>query len=158
MMKFLLSPNGRTSRGGYWAFIGGAILVSIVASVADQVLGTYDTATQSGLFETIIGILLIWPSIAVAIRRFHDRNMTGWWYLILTIAMVIAGVAGGIVGIVMSGADLTAFDSMSELEMMQTLWPAFIGVLLVALYWFWIQLVLPGDRGENKYGPDPLEK
>ena len=26
-----------------------------------------------------LGILI--PTIAVAVRRLHDRNMSGWWYL-----------------------------------------------------------------------------
>jgi uncharacterized membrane protein YhaH (DUF805 family) len=29
------------------------------------------------------------PSIAVTVRRFHDRDMSGWWYLGLTVAGVI---------------------------------------------------------------------
>jgi uncharacterized membrane protein YhaH (DUF805 family) len=40
------------------------------------------------------GLLGIWflailiPSIAVAVRRLHDRDMSGWWYL----GVIIAGM------------------------------------------------------------------
>lgn len=29
------------------------------------------------------------PSIAVGVRRLHDRNMSGWWYLLFFFGMVI---------------------------------------------------------------------
>ncbi len=29
------------------------------------------------------------PSIAVTVRRFHDRDMSGWWYLGLSLAGII---------------------------------------------------------------------
>ena len=158
MFRFLLSPQGRTSRAGYWAFIAILLAVTVAAMVLDNVLGLYDEVSQTGVFETIIGLLSIWPSIAVAIRRFHDRNMTGWWYLILTLAMIVALIGGAVIGGLLSGVDLTNLDSMTEMQMISVFWPGLIGMLLVGIYWFVIQLVLPGTKGDNKYGPDPLEK
>lgn len=34
-------------------------------------------------------LAIIVPSIAVSIRRLHDRDMSGWWYLGLTLAGLI---------------------------------------------------------------------
>lgn len=158
MIRFLLSPYGRTSRGGYWAFIGGLIAITILAVILDAVLGLGDLESESGPFEITVSILSIWPSIAVAIRRFHDRNMTGWWYLILTIMMLVALIGGAFIGGLLSGVDFTALEGMSAVQMMSVFWPSVIGVLIVAIYWFVVQLVLPGTRGDNKYGPDPLAK
>ncbi|GJL95711.1 MAG: hypothetical protein DHS20C05_21160 [Hyphococcus sp.] len=158
MLTFLLSPHGRTSRGGYWAFIGGLFVLTIIAIIADESLGTGGFDTGTGLFEAIVSILAIWPGIAVSVRRFHDRNMTGWWYLILLIAMFVVGIAGAVVGGIISGVDFTAMENMSDTQMISVFWPGILGVMLVAIYWFFIQLVLPGQQGENKYGPDPLAK
>ena len=155
MFRFLLSPNGRVSRGGIWVFTG-AMFAAMVASMAiDHVLGTGGFGEDSGLVEMIVSLLLFWPSIAVSIKRFHDRNMTGWWYLILIILMIAAGLAGVFIGVAM-GAELGDIETMSNAELLVAVWPAFVGMGLVGLYWFVVQMVLPGTRGDNKYGPDPL--
>ena len=155
MFRFLLSPNGRVSRGGIWVFTG-AMFAAMVASMAiDHVLGTGGFGEDSGLVEMIVSLLLFWPSIAVSIKRFHDRNMTGWWCLILMILMIAAGLAGVFIGVAM-GAELGDIETMSNAELLVAVWPAFVGMGLVGLYWFVVQMVLPGTRGDNKYGPDPL--
>lgn len=41
-----------------------------------------------GLYAIYVLVAFI-PSIAVTIRRFHDRDMSGWWYLGLTLAGLI---------------------------------------------------------------------
>lgn len=158
MVRFLLSPHGRTSRGGYWAFIIGLIIVTVLAMVLDEVLGTGGFEAETGVFEAIVSLLAIWPGIAVSVRRFHDRNMTGWWYLILTVGMVVAAIGGAVIGGLISGVDITAMDNMTEDQMILVFWPGLVGVLIVAVYWFVVQLVLPGTKGPNKYGSDPLEK
>ena len=44
------------------------------------------------------------PAIAVQVRRFHDRNISGWWYLALFIGSFIPylGVIPGIAILVIS--------------------------------------------------------
>ena len=155
MFRFLLSPNGRVSRGGIWIFTGAMIAAMVASMAIDHVLGTGGVGEDSGLVEMIVSLLLFWPSIAVSIKRFHDRNMTGWWYLILIILMIAAGIAGVFIGVAM-GAELGDIETMSNAELLVAVWPAFVGMGLVGLYWFVVQMVLPGTRGDNKYGPDPL--
>ena len=155
MFRFLLSPNGRVSRGGIWIFTGAMFAAMVASAAIDHVLGTGGFGEDSGLVEMIVSLLLFWPSIAVSIKRFHDRNMTGWWYLILIILMIAAGIAGVFIGVAM-GAELGDIETMSNAELLVAVWPAFVGMGLVGLYWFVVQMVLPGTRGDNKYGPDPL--
>jgi len=33
------------------------------------------------ILQAIFSLALILPNLAVAVRRFHDRNMSGWWIL-----------------------------------------------------------------------------
>jgi uncharacterized membrane protein YhaH (DUF805 family) len=40
------------------------------------------------VFGAIVGLGLLLPSIAVAIRRLHDTSRTGWWILIGLIPIV----------------------------------------------------------------------
>jgi uncharacterized membrane protein YhaH (DUF805 family) len=30
----------------------------------------------------IVNLLLLWPAVAVSVKRWHDRNRSGWWILI----------------------------------------------------------------------------
>ncbi len=96
--------QGRAARSEYWFF---ALFVFIVAAILTALLfATVDFNTQqvSGLGYVIIAILAVFylailiPSIAVAVRRLHDRNMSGWWYLgfIVLSAIPFVGVVASI--------------------------------------------------------------
>ena len=60
---------------------------------------------EGGISLSMIGLILyalyalaaVLPSIAVTVRRFHDRDMSGWWYLGLSLAGAIP-----VVGIIAS--------------------------------------------------------
>lgn len=102
--------QGRASRSEYWFF---ALFVFIVAAILTGLLfATVDFNTQqvSGLGYVVIAILAVFylailiPSIAVAVRRLHDRNMSGWWYLGFIVLSAIP-----FVGIVASIAMLVIF-------------------------------------------------
>lgn len=91
--------KGRSARGEYWAF---ALLNFLVMMVLGAVFLAFafsfnlfqdieNGAGPSALFTasmivpmSILGIYwlaIIVPSLAVTVRRFHDRDMSGWWYL-----------------------------------------------------------------------------
>ena len=83
--------EGRSPRSEYWWFTLFGVLLGIVTSVLDGFLGTY-TVTSSG--ETIGFINLIFllamllPSIAVAVRRLHDTDRSGWFYLLIFVPLI----------------------------------------------------------------------
>lgn len=96
--------QGRAARSEYWFF---ALFVFIVAGILSALMFAtvdFNTGQISGLGYVIIAILAIFylailiPSIAVAVRRLHDRNMSGWWYLgfIVLSAIPFVGVAASI--------------------------------------------------------------
>lgn len=75
--------SGRARRSEYWWFVLFSILVGIIASVLDSVLGTdFESSAGSGLFSLLANLALLLPSLAVAIRRLHDTDRSGWWVLI----------------------------------------------------------------------------
>ena len=68
--------DGRAGRGEFWWFVLANFLVFVVLAILVQI---------SGIFWILyVGYVLaiIVPSIAVAIRRLHDSNKSGWWLLI----------------------------------------------------------------------------
>ena len=78
--------QGRAARPEYWWFALFNALVSIVASIVDKdVIGV-------PVVQAIVALALIVPTVAVAVRRLHDTNRSGWWLLIAVIPL-IGGVA-----------------------------------------------------------------
>ena len=71
--------SGRACRSEYWYWTLFAILVSIVAVVIDIVVFP---DMEMRPVNTIVGLALFLPGLAVAIRRLHDLDRTGWWFLI----------------------------------------------------------------------------
>jgi len=45
-----------------------------------------------------VNVVLLWPTLAVSIKRWHDRGRTGWWVLVMLVPVVgwlVALVANG---------------------------------------------------------------
>lgn len=106
-MEWILMPlkryadfSGRSRRKEYWMFALLQLIIviglgGVVAAVAAS-MGAQDTSSAlmtSVLFLILIVMLaLIVPSIAVTVRRFHDQNKSGWFYLLALIPY-----AGGLI-------------------------------------------------------------
>ena len=75
--------SGRSSRSEYWWWTLFVIIAGVVLALADMLIGTYNTDTESGLLEGIFGLVTVIPWIAVGVRRLHDINRTGWWVLLI---------------------------------------------------------------------------
>jgi uncharacterized membrane protein YhaH (DUF805 family) len=57
--------------------------------VIATVLGVVDFVLSSpGIIGMIFAVAILIPSIAVAVRRMHDTNRSGWWLLIAFIPIV----------------------------------------------------------------------
>jgi len=74
-----LNFEGRISRSEFW--LKGILPIIVI----NLLLSAVDSAITGGLIATLAGIVLIYPTVAIAIKRFHDRNKSGWWALILLI-------------------------------------------------------------------------
>ncbi len=79
------NTEGRASRSAYWWVILYQCIVMIpLAFLAGYGIGIHSSAL------TVIGYVLIgifWlanivPAITLSVRRLHDTNRSGWWYLI----------------------------------------------------------------------------
>jgi uncharacterized membrane protein YhaH (DUF805 family) len=68
--------NTRSSRAEFWWFMLFQILISVAIIIILPILST--------LFSLIIMI----PSISVAIRRLHDIKKSGWWLLTIFIPLI----------------------------------------------------------------------
>ena len=86
--------NGRASRSEYWwfflftficgyvlSFVGNVIFLAAGYAIDDPI---FLISPLSTLFQLIVLI----PTIAVTVRRFHDVGRSGWWILILLVPCV----------------------------------------------------------------------
>lgn len=85
--------SGRSRRKEYWSFtlmlvavymlLGGLILSAAWRDLVNQQWpAALSTAGWAGLvFGVLFTLAITVPAIAVTVRRLHDRNLSGWWYL-----------------------------------------------------------------------------
>ena len=78
--------TGRARRKEYWMFVLFYLLIYIGLFVIEMLVGS------PGILVLIFALGLLVPSLAVTIRRLHDTNRSGWWFLIAFVPLV-----GGIV-------------------------------------------------------------
>lgn len=100
--------SGRASRSEYWWFqlfywlaLFTFLLVAGLISAAFSD-GGGDLSPAHIVIAIPVGIFflaMIVPLIALQVRRFHDRNISGWWYLVLAVLSFIPYV-GAVIGIV----------------------------------------------------------
>ncbi len=94
--------SGRSRRMEYWMFIlfnfiVTSILSGIAFSSADPSLLNYDPvsfftevfSSFGGILLTLYSLIILVPIIALNVRRLHDRDMVGWWYLGMIICSAI---------------------------------------------------------------------
>ncbi len=74
--------KGRATRAEYWYFVLFYIILSLVAGFLDALINPDNFNAGMGIISTIYMFALLVPSIAVAVRRLHDTNKSGWWILI----------------------------------------------------------------------------
>jgi uncharacterized membrane protein YhaH (DUF805 family) len=77
--------SGRASRPAYWWWILFAIVVAVVGSLIDSILGTTvetGRGRDPGIITSIASLALLIPGIAVSVRRLHDTDRSGWWFLL----------------------------------------------------------------------------
>ena len=96
--------SGRAGRPEYWFFTLIWLVIAIVLSFIDGILGTPGMTGGIGLLSGIFGLALFLPALAVTVRRLHDSDRNGWWCLfslvpfvgalLLVVLMVLKGSTG----------------------------------------------------------------
>ena len=74
-LKKYATFEGRARRREYWFFILFLILIGIGLGVVEGLLGT------GGIVMGLFMLAMLVPNIAVTIRRLHDSDHSGWWFL-----------------------------------------------------------------------------
>jgi uncharacterized membrane protein YhaH (DUF805 family) len=167
--QYLFGFHGRINRARIWLFLLISIVAGIVLSFFDpQSVEEMKGASLVPLIEkagpiahtllvatvTVANLVLLWATIAVTVKRLHDRNMGAIWLLVFwglpcVCLAVIIGVAG------------FAFmqhphDFKPEHWMLAPIMIAGLIAVIVTIWSFVVLYCLAGTRGSNRYGVDPL--
>jgi uncharacterized membrane protein YhaH (DUF805 family) len=79
-----LSFQGRISRRTWWLYGVAALLgLGVLLTVLLRVAGADENTAA-----VLVTLLLLWPSLAVSVKRWHDRDKSGWWVLVGLIPIV----------------------------------------------------------------------
>ena len=108
--QILFGFQGRIPRRTYWLYgVVGLLLFSFVAGALLGIAGVDET-----LAGALPNLLIVWPSLAISVKRWHDRGKSGWWVLISLVpvagfiwALVENGFLRGTAGSNRFGEDLT---------------------------------------------------
>ena len=94
-MEWYLKPwkkfvdfSGRARRKEYWIF---TLINVIIASIITAIFPAATTSggmVQPSVVSSIFSLVILLPSLAVAVRRLHDTNRNGWLILIALIPLV----------------------------------------------------------------------
>jgi uncharacterized membrane protein YhaH (DUF805 family) len=88
VLKKYADFSGRARRKEYWLFILFNILISLVLTAIDFMIGTYSASLGMGLLGGIYACAVLIPAIAVTVRRLHDTDRSGWWFLLVLIPII----------------------------------------------------------------------
>jgi uncharacterized membrane protein YhaH (DUF805 family) len=84
LRQLLFGLDGRIDRRTWWLWgVAAMVGLAVYATVLLRVAGVSVKAT-----ETAVNLLLLWPSLALSIKRWHDRDKSGWWVLLALVPLV----------------------------------------------------------------------
>jgi uncharacterized membrane protein YhaH (DUF805 family) len=97
MTNLLFGFQGRTNRAKFWLVALALLVIEfIVLGVIGGRAAMSDDPQQAlaslgpvaGIVLVIFGLAVTWITIAVGIKRFHDRNKSGVWILIIFVPVI----------------------------------------------------------------------
>ncbi|WP_184694192.1 DUF805 domain-containing protein [Rhizobium leguminosarum] len=103
--------SGRASRSEYWWFILFCVLALFPLAILAFVLayatsggGVPSPVSYTVVIWILFALAILLPGISLQVRRFHDRNISGWWYLALFVCGYIpyVGIVTGLAILVIS--------------------------------------------------------
>ncbi|MDX2276119.1 MAG: DUF805 domain-containing protein [Hyphomonadaceae bacterium] len=156
VLNILFNFNGRINRAQYWLGTLGVSAVSFlmsmmvgISAVTSQMATDPAAALTTSLgtlgFSGLINIFVVWASLAIQVKRFHDRGRSGWF------AAVPFVLVFWIIGSILS----SAFSGHSGPEALANLGLPVLLFVLVSVAFFIDLGCLPGKPGPNKFGDPP---
>ncbi|WP_435237668.1 DUF805 domain-containing protein [Psychromonas sp. PT13] len=84
--QILFSFKGRIGRKAFWLSSLGMLAVVCILMVIFGALGLDENTLA--ILTLLITLPLVWISLAVQIKRWHDRNKSGFWIFITLVPLI----------------------------------------------------------------------
>jgi uncharacterized membrane protein YhaH (DUF805 family) len=128
--------KGRARRRDYWAFFGICFAILVLVAGIDEALAPL-IGWPDGVMIALCAVPFLCPGLAIAVRRLHDSNRSGWWTSLLLAPLLVSMIVSAVAG--------------------DTLWRVVSDLAVPLLVWLALAflLCLPGTRGPNRFGLDP---
>ncbi len=153
--KFI-TIKGRASRSEFWWFyLFILIMASFMFFLDSRLLRSYTYSQAPLSLHELWGILISPALICVSVRRLHDIDRTGKWFLSWFASIAIMAIGGTFLNLIMDdGLKLSvAYLSLfSVLLIIGTV--SHFGHMIIIL----VFNCLKGTDGDNRFGADPLAK
>ena len=132
--------DGRVNRAKFWIAVLIFAAINVVLAIVGYVM---DQSVVFQALNSMLGIVILIASIAVGVKRLHDRNKSGWYLLLFYLVPSILVVIGVLIGAFMEDSAIIA---------------TVLGLLAFAIgVWAFVEMgCLRGTIGVNQYGPDPI--
>jgi len=160
---FYFSLNGRISRSQYWLrFVVPYLVIYFALQIVGAIAGSGSNLNIAiSITIMIFSLVMLWPSLAILVKRIHDRNKSGWWCLFLYIPtfvftiLLMVWLGAAILAIAAGDAD-TALPTLGALGILVII----LGVATLGIdLWFFVEFgCLRGTIGSNRFGPDPVRR
>ena len=82
------SMEGRINRQPFWIGVLVFVIINVVASILDAILNTPTIGSGRGVIGLLVSLAMIYPSICLSAKRWHDRGKSAWWILINLIPII----------------------------------------------------------------------
>lgn len=82
----LFSFKGRLNRAGYWAAMLPALGVYFAIALTLELNVSEESPARLILLPVVLAFT--WISLATQVKRWHDRDKSGWWILIVFIPII----------------------------------------------------------------------
>ena len=81
--------SGRAPRAEFWWFALFVLLGNLLFGIVDGLIfGAASDGQPVSLLGALFSLAVLLPNIAVGVRRLHDRDMSGWWYLLVLVPVL----------------------------------------------------------------------
>ena len=82
--QIYFSFQGRIPRRIWWLYgVLGLLGLGVLANTLLRVAGMSEEKAND-----MVNLLLTWPALAVSVKRWHDRDKSGWWVLINAVPLI----------------------------------------------------------------------
>jgi uncharacterized membrane protein YhaH (DUF805 family) len=126
--------SGRAVRSEYWWWTLFFVLAWITAILIDHALFS---SLQIRPIQNLVRLGLFLPGLAVSIRRLHDLDRTGWWWILVLLPLS------------------TLLFFAEPRFPVQIVW-ALLVIAIIGLSVLSIWFCMRGTVGSNRFGSDPL--